>query len=361
MIINLGVVSMKFKRSLMFFSIFVLALFFLTSCQPPELTSAKVYLQQENVEKAKEQLEKAKEKYPDNPEVYFLLASKIYGPQGDLEKASQLLDKAAELDPQYEERALQFKKRIWANYQNRAVKNYNEALDAIFPEVKDSLLKVSAKDFQKALEISDTSESTYIGIVQCYYQMNDTAAVQKYASQAMNKGMFNENLISIYTSTFSDPDAALEEINAILDEHPDFFQLKLQKVTFLIKKERHKQAQELGQKLLEEDPDNKNLRFLLAQVFMRTGEVKKATGEYQKVLDQHPDDPAVLVRIAQAYFESKEYARSEEYSRKYINKLEEEGRMDGLGIGYEILWKSLYNQGEQQEALEMRKKAQEYR
>lgn len=352
---------MKINRILVLLSVFVVALFLLTSCQPPEITSAKVYFQQDNIEKAKEQLEIAKEKYPDNPEVYYLLASKVYGPQGELDKASKHLDKAAELSPEYKDKATQFKLKIWANYQNRAVKKFNDALDAIFPEVKDSLLLVAAGDFEKALEISDTSKSTYTGVVQCYYQMGDSSAVQKYANRAMNKGIFDENILTAYTATFDSPDAALAEINSILEEHPDFMQLKLQKVTFLVKQERYEDALELGQKLLEEDPDNKNLRFLLAQVHMRNGNIEQATQEYQKVLKQNPDDPAVLVRIAQAYFESENYGQAEEYSRRYISRLEENDQIQGLGIGYEILWKSLFNLGEKDEAVEMRKKAQEYR
>jgi len=352
---------MKIKRILVVFSLIVLGVFLFTSCQPPELTSAKVYFQQDNLEKAQEQLEIAKEKYPDNPEVYYLLATKVYGPKGELDKANEALDKAVELDPEYKSQVNQYKRKIWANYQNRAVKKFNEGLDAIFPEVKDSLLKVAAGDFQKALEISDTSKSTYTGIVQCYYQLNDTAKVQEYAQKAMNKGIFDENILSAYTATFANPDDALAEINSILEEHPDFLQLKLQKVTFLIKQKRYDEALQLGNKLLKEDPDNKNLRFLLAQVHMREGNVKKATEEYQKVLKQNPEDPAVLIRVAQAYFESEEYDKAKEYSRKYIARLEENDQVKGLGIGYEILWKSLFNLGEKEEAMEMRKKAQEYR
>jgi tetratricopeptide (TPR) repeat protein len=337
---------MKIKRILVLFGVAILGVFLMTSCQPPELTSAKVYFQQDNLEKAKEQLEIAKDKYPDNPEVYYLLATKVYGPKGELDKANEALDKAVELDPEYKSQATQYKRKIWANYQNRAVKKFNEALDAIFPEVKDSLLKVAAGDFQKALEISDTSKSTYTGIVQCYYQLNDTAMVQKYAQNAMNKGIFDENILSAYTATFANPDEALAE---------------LQKVTFLIKQKRYDEALQIGNNLLNEDPDNKNLRFLLAQVHMRKGNVEKATEEYQKVLQQNPDDPAVLVRVAQAYFESKEYDKAEEYSRRYIARLEENDQVKGLGIGYEILWKSLFNLGEKEEALEMRKKARQYR
>lgn len=361
MIINLGERKMKIRNILTFIGIFVFALLLLNSCQPPELTSAKVYIQQENMEKAKEQLELAKDKYPDNPEVYYLLASKVYAPEGKLQEAQEALDKAVELDPAYKSKANNIKKQIWAKYQNRAVKKFNEAMDAIFPEVKDSLLQVAAQDFEKAVTINDTSKNTYTGIVQCYYQMDKPEKVQKYAKQAMNKGIIDENIISTYTATFENADAALAEINSILEEHPDFMQLKLQKVTFLIKKERYDEALELGNNLLEQDSDNKNLRFLLAQVHMKQGNVKKATDEYQKVLEQYPDDPAVLVRVAQAYFESEEYDQAEEYSRRYISTLEDKGEIQGLGIGYEILWKSLYNQGKQEEALEMRKKAKEYR
>jgi Flp pilus assembly protein TadD len=60
---------------------------FLDACDPPEITSAKVYLQQNNSQAAEEQLKLAIEKYPDNSQAYMLLGTLIYRPSKRFDEA----------------------------------------------------------------------------------------------------------------------------------------------------------------------------------------------------------------------------------------------------------------------------------
>ena len=72
---------MKLKTLILALSALVMFSFFLNSCQSPEVTSAKVYFQQNNLEAAEEQLLIALQKEPLNPEVPFLLATGVYIPR----------------------------------------------------------------------------------------------------------------------------------------------------------------------------------------------------------------------------------------------------------------------------------------
>lgn len=330
----------------------------LASCTPPEVTSAKVYLQQDNIEKAEEQLLLARQNYPDLAEVHYLLATAIYLPKGESEKALEALDRAAEIDPvNYKEKAQKEKDRVWAQIHTAAVEDFNEALEAIFDEEKDSLFTVAGEKFIKALEIKKARE-TYNGMVKCFFLNNDTENVVKYAEDSIKNGVFDKDVVYYYTRAMWQPgqeEATLKKIENILADHPDFIELQSLYIQYLTEVQRDDDAIAVAEGLVETYPSNVDVRFLLAQIYAKDGRHEEAIAEYEKVLEENPDDSAVIVRIAEAFFRNKNYEKSEYYIRKYLEVCEP----NGLYTGYDILWKSLYNQGRQDEAEEYRAKAKE--
>jgi len=330
----------------------------LTSCQTPEMTSAKVYLQQDNVEKAQEQLELARTKEPSNPEVYYLLATAIYLPQGESEKALEALNTAKELDPlNYDEKCSREIDRVWAQFHTAAVKDFNDAIEAIFDEEKDSLYVLAGEKFIKALEIKKAPE-TYNGMIKSFFLNNDMDNVVKYAEDAIDNGIFEKDVVFYYTKALWTPgneDVTLGKIEEILEDHPDFIELQQLYIQYLTEVERDDDAVATAEGLVEAYPSNVDVRFLLAQIYAKLGRHEEAIQAYEKVLEENPDDSAVIVRIAEAFFRAKNYEKSEYFIRKYLEVCEPQGQY----IGYDILWKSLYNQGRQDEAEEYRAKAKE--
>ncbi len=73
-----------------------IALAFL-ACQSAELTSAKVYVQQNDYSKALEQLKIAEQKEPTNPEVFIMLG-KLYAEMDSFAQMTRAFDRALELD-----------------------------------------------------------------------------------------------------------------------------------------------------------------------------------------------------------------------------------------------------------------------
>lgn len=75
----------------------------LIGCQPKEVTSAKVYMQQKNWAKAIEQLTKAAEFYPYDAEVFYLLG-KAYANTGDKDKMNEMFNKSLEISPAFSQK-----------------------------------------------------------------------------------------------------------------------------------------------------------------------------------------------------------------------------------------------------------------
>ena len=62
---------MKPRKISFVFVLLLACLFVLDACDPPEMTSAKVYLQQNNLQAAEEQLLQAIQKCPDSAQAYL--------------------------------------------------------------------------------------------------------------------------------------------------------------------------------------------------------------------------------------------------------------------------------------------------
>ncbi len=338
------------KKTTLFFLTLTICILFLSACTPPEITSAKVYLQQDNAKAAEEQLEKAKDLYPDNPEIYWLLATAIYIPNEDYEKAKTALNRCKK-SPAFKAKAENEITRIWGAIHTDAANYFNDALNSIMESDKDSLLKISGKEFDRALSIQAKRE-TFNGIVKCYYLLKDSLNVQKYAEMAIDNEIFDKEIMLYYIQTLWVPDRyeeTLQKLDDIIADHPDESAgLKGLQVQFLTEIKEYDKAMEKIKILLEDDPFNTDLRFIMAQIYVQLGDLESAIFEFEKVIADHPDDPEVIIRIAQTTFNSKDWVMAEEYSNKYI-EIEPD-----KAIGYEILWKALYNQGKKDEAEEYR-------
>ncbi|MDZ7820986.1 MAG: hypothetical protein U5N26_03735 [Candidatus Marinimicrobia bacterium] len=121
---------MKMYRIFTFMLVMIAALAFF-GCQSQELTSGKVYVQQQDYAKAEYNFLKALDVEPENPEVPYLLAVEIYGNNNsgltDYTSAKEYLDMALERDPDYlPENVKIFKEQLYGYTFNAAVKQLQQ-------------------------------------------------------------------------------------------------------------------------------------------------------------------------------------------------------------------------------------------
>jgi len=347
---------MKLKTLILVPTALVMFSFFLNSCQSPEVTSAKVYFQQNNLDAAEEQLLIALQKEPSNPEVPFLLATGVYIPKKEWIKARDQLLKVKEINPNYKNPmtrtdADEQLKRLWGEIHTQGANKFNDALKEIFPAEKDSLLKEATQKFELAIDIKGTEIITYNGLVKCYFLLDDSVNVIKWAETLMDKKLFDEDVYTYYAQILwaqNEKDKTIETLNNILSENPEAMKLQELRVQYLAQLERLDEAKEIAQKLTRENPDNIDLIYLLAQMHLITGDFESAQYEFNKVLIENPDDIEILTRIAEAAFQAQDWLSTEDYARRIV-ELDPE-----FAYGYTLLWKSLYNQGKKDEAEQYR-------
>ena len=346
---------MKLRILLFTLALFLLLSFFLPSCQSPEVTSAKVYLQQNNIPAAKEQLLIALQKEPLNPEVPFLLAVQIHMPNKEWIEAKKYLEKVIEIDPNYTYpggiTAQDQLKRLWAEIHSQGANKFNEAIKAILPIDKDSLLTEATEKFLLALEIRGDEVTSYNALIKCYYMLDDTANLVEYSKKVMDMGLYDEDIVLYYVQILFDQehkDKALTILDDVLTDHHESVKLQELRIQFLAMQNRLDEAKEIARKLAEDYPNDVDVMYLLAQIYYKLGDYESAQYQFKKVLIESPDDILVLQSIATSAFKAEDWVMAEEYARQMI-ALDPE-----FVSGYTLLWKALYNQGKPDEAEEYR-------
>jgi tetratricopeptide (TPR) repeat protein len=347
---------MKRRNIIPAISILMLFALFMSSCQSPEVTSAKVYFQQNNIEAAKEQLMIALEKEPQNPEVPFLLAVQVYMAQKDWLKAKEYLDKVTAIDPDYvyptgRTSVADQLDHIWGEIHTQGANLFNEALKSVLPIEKDSLLKKAAEKFQLALEINDQKIDSYNALIKCYYMNDDTVNLLQQAEEFLEKGLYDEEIVLYYAQSLfhtGEQEKAVEILNSTLAQNPEALKLQELRIQFLAQLERLDEAKEIADQLSRDYPTDVNIMYLLAQIYYKLGDYESAQYQFKKVLIENPDDIEVLANIGNAAFQAGDWLSAEDYARRMIDKDSE------YAFGYTLLWKALYNQGKVDEAEEYR-------
>ena len=109
-----------------------IALFFLLGfqCGSPELTSAKLYVQQKNWDKALESAEKEVKNNPKSVEGWFVLGN-IRGEKKDWKGMVDAFNECLKVDPQTHKKEIENKiKYEWAQAFNSGVVNFNKARES---------------------------------------------------------------------------------------------------------------------------------------------------------------------------------------------------------------------------------------
>ena len=129
-------------------------------CSSTELTSAKLYIQQKNYDKAIESLQKEVQKNPQSDEGYYLLGVVL----GEKERYTEMVDaysKSLSISKKFSENIASSKKYFWANLFNRGVNYYQMGAKAADKDSMKLSFEKSINAFTSAIEIEPDSADTY--------------------------------------------------------------------------------------------------------------------------------------------------------------------------------------------------------
>lgn len=255
---------MKREHSILFLSVFLMGILILAGCTSKEVTSAKVYIQQDDWAKAEEQLKLAVAQYPDDAEARALLGE-AYARKGEYEKMNEQFEASLAIGPQHAERIKYVREKNW-------VENFNKGVAQVKAEDFDQALK----QFQLCEIIDPSREDAYKNAAYVYLRMDST-------------------------------DQAIESYEKVLSLNPQDTKVMLQLGSLHYEMKEYQKAIDTMDRILAIEPDNLDAVSQKAFAYDSMGESDKALEAYETALEKKPGDPDLLFNLGRLHYMRKDY------------------------------------------------------
>jgi len=306
-------------------------LILLIGCASEELTSAKLYIQQQDWDNAESYLVKALAVEPDNPEVPFLLGHEIYGRKQEWKKMNEMFDKALSIDPNRPilqggtvgEYVSQSKEQHWVTIYNKGVSVFNEYRNS--GEGQDSpILQEAISTFTTATEVDPNNGQAYGILANCLLASGDLDgaldAVTKGGAKDPDSFDINMSAGKMYSAA-DDKESALIYYKKAIDIDP---------TNSLARRQLAQTYYDVGDKEMslatyetaisqETDTNLKaDLYYNLGVLNMQLGDFQAAEDNFSMAYDLNPDDIDALRGVAQTFENAEKWSRAEYFYRKLI-------------------------------------------
>ena len=308
---------------------------FWVGCQQTAVTSAKVYIQQQNYEKAIEQGELAVKTNPGDPEAHFVLGQ-AYGLVGEYRKMNEAFTKSLDASPKSEAAIKQQRNKYYVDLFNagaNAIKN-NE-LDqaeenysictAMIPDRSGAYTnlalvynlkenpQLAMANYEKAIELDpeDLKVRLQLGMVM-------------YREGSNDKSMYPK-AIEVFQYILEHAEPGSEEYNQALLHIAYSYDLMGDQA----------KAIETYMKAISENPDDKDIWFNLGRLYFMQENFDKAIESFTEVIRLAPEDFESNLNVAQALLEMEKWAEAIPYYEKAVEVNPESAiAWNNLGVCY---------------------------
>ncbi len=286
--------------------LFCLTLFFVfSSAQSQHLTSAKLYLQQGQYDKAEASAVKAAEKDPEDAEAWYIMGKARY----ELKKYDAMLEafsKASLLDPEeYQEEILNYRLKIWAVSHNEGVSYYNKGRDS------SAYFQTAIKTFKTGMTAMPDSTQTYYVCALAYYGNKQLDEAIKTLDASLLKRPDQprelELLARLHSQSAREKTEAKDEAGA---KAANAAAISAYEKLWTIDPKNTDNAlalidtyNEMGMKdkslafvrdAVDKDPQNRSFRYIFAVYLMNENKTPEAIDQFKMVEAQKPDSVDVI-------------------------------------------------------------------
>jgi tetratricopeptide (TPR) repeat protein len=289
-------------------------------CSSTEMTSAKLYIQQKNYDKAMDALKKEVEKNPKSDEGWYLLGV-VHGEKEQYDEMIKAFDKSLSVSKKFEGQINESKRYFWANLFNKGVGLFQKGTKA---ENEDSI-KVyydrSITAFEYAVRLQPDSASTYKNLAFVY--MN--AGKYDDAIPALEKLIEKDNSVDGYkflgeiyynkgaverseyetTQNVEDSVQAQEYFNktiALLEEarqkYPGDSEILLTLSNSYIAANKIDVAMDAFKTGVEQEPENKYYRYNYGVLLLGANDYEGAVEQFREAIEIDPNYQNAIYNLA---------------------------------------------------------------
>lgn len=379
------------KNSKLFIVVFLMLgmMFMGYQCGSTEITSAKLYIQQKNFDKAIEVLQKEITKNPKSDEGYYLLGY-VYGEQNNYPDMVNAYNSSLGISNSFAKNIDDSKKYFWAQAFNRGVNLYQRGVKSTDADSAKVFYDKSIADFQSAIMIEPDSVDTYKNLAFVYLSKGDNSAAIDPLKKLIekHKGVDGYKFLGeIYyvngtnLKTQGKVDEAKVEFNKSIDVlqeglklYPNDSDMLLTLSNSYIGADRTTEAIEPFKKGVEAEPENKYYRYNYGVLLLGIEDYETAEQQFKKAIEIDPNYDNAIYNLGVTYVKWGNYLNkkadaegkmSDEYKTKYqaaLPYLEKAVKMkDANSQTWEFLGKVYSVLGMQDDANNAFKRADEMR
>jgi len=305
---------MKLSRNLMVWVVGLLLLSIL-GCDSTDMTSAKVYLQQKNYEKAEEMLIAASEKEPMNSEPAYLLATEIYSRNKQWDKVAENLDKSGKIDAKFADKIKLAREKYWVDNFNFGAKGYNALIKG---EAKDEAELYSATEaaFLNCILLNPEKPEAYSTLAQVYLFKEEFEKGKEYMVLSVEKNPEDiTSLVNLGLVYFreKDYDNALIYMQRAMEVDPSNINA-IKQIAFVYDAKGEKEtAAEAYLNAIEMDSENTDLHYNLGVLYFQQEKWQDAADSFIRVTELAPTEVDALFNAGLAYGRMKNHEEAEQY------------------------------------------------
>jgi tetratricopeptide (TPR) repeat protein len=261
-------------------------------CQSSTLTAAKLYIKQEQPQKAKEQLLDALKLEPENAEAHFRLG-KLFAAEGRYVEMVEHMDRSAGLSPKFQTEIEQTQRHFWAREYNAGV-SYAQGEEPNFAKALHA--------FHNATLIEEGDLKAWRNLAYVYYQIDSTDAA-----------------IATYQKIVS---ADSQDANS-------YYSLGV----LYLNQGRHQEAVRVLSQLVRIDPQHLDGHINLAVAQVHLEDYEGAAANYRKAIAIAPESPDSYYNLGNLYWQQKNYtAALKAYEKTVELKPEDADALYNLAI-----------------------------
>lgn len=385
------------KSNLVLWGMLIIALTFLGfQCSSTELTSAKLYIQQKNWDKAIESLQNEVQKNPKSDEGYYLLGT-VYSELDQADKMMEAFNNSLAISDKFASKIQEYRAYNWANNFNRGVNLFQRGTKTTDKDSSKMYYDLAIDAYKKAIIFEPDSGETYRNLAFVYLSTNRTEEsiepLKKlieleqaeegyqylgdvyYAMGANTMNAFKNNgNVEDSIKAMDYYNKAIATIQEGLRKFPDNSEMQLTSTSAFIGAGRIDEAITASKTLVEAEPNNKIFRYNYGVLLLNTERYAEAEAELKKAIEIDPEYENAIYNLAVTYVKwgtamNKEAEAqgviSEDYKQKYqaaLPYLEKVVEKDPTNVQiWELLGKVYSHLGMNEDANNAFKKADELR
>jgi tetratricopeptide (TPR) repeat protein len=365
-------------------------------CASTELTSAKLYIQQKNWDKAIETLNTEVNKNPQSDEGYFLLGT-VYSELEDVDKMVESFDKSLAISNKFQKNIEEYKAFQWANNFNRGVSLFQRGNKSTDKDSSKMFYDIAIDAYNKAIVLEPDSGETYRNLAFVYLTTGKTEesieplkklvelehAEEGYQYLGEVYYTLGANMMNNYKfeKNVQDSVKAMEYFNQsilVLEEgiskYPENSEMEVTRTSSYIGAGRIEEAIISSKALVQAEPGNKIYRYNYGVLLLNSGKFAEAETQLKEALKIDAEYENAIYNLGVTYVKwgtamNKEAEQqgliSEDYKKKYeaaLPYLEKVVEKDPTNVAiWELLGKVYSVLGMTEDANNAFKKADELR